>query len=104
MSKDFRDVAAKANPVYGTIFGSIGQAQGEQDTQGAQDTQSTQGRKGQKQQRINMAFTPENLDYLRVMSGLRGVSITKFVNELIAQDREKNQEAYGEAINLKDRL
>lgn len=51
-----------------------------------------------------MAFTPENLDYMRTMAGLKGTSITRFVNDMIAKDREKNGAAYSAAKNLSETL
>ena len=62
----------------------------EQETQEEQDeqkTQLTQGRKGQKLQRINMAFQPENLDYLQTISRIEGVSMTDYVNRILQKDR-----------------
>ena len=101
MAKGFKEVAARSKPVYGTLMGS---AQPAEQTPDIQEVHSTQGRKGAKQQRINMAFSSENLDYMRVMAGLKGVSITKLVNDLIAQDREKNSAAYGAAKDLSEQI
>ena len=100
MGKQFKDAAAAAQPVYNTLIGSAQDTQQEQEAYNAQDTPSTQGRKGAKLPRINMAFSPQNLEYLRVMSGIRGISITKYVNTLIEQDREKNAETYEAAKRL----
>lgn len=58
-----------------------------QETQDEQKTQPTQGRKGQKLQRINMAFQPDNLDYLQTISRIEGVSMTDYVNRLLQRDR-----------------
>lgn len=101
MAKGFKEAAARSKPVYGTLIGS---AQLAEQTPDVQEVHSTQGRKGAKQQRINMAFSPENMDYMRVMAGLKGVSITRFVNDLIARDREKNSTAYGTVKNLSEHI
>lgn len=101
MPKGFKEAAARSKPVYGTIIGS---AQPTEPTPSVQEVHSTQGRRGEKQQRINMAFSPENLEYMRTMAGLKGVSITRFVNDLIAQDREKNGTAYGELKRLSEQI
>lgn len=103
MGKQFKSAAAAASPVYSQIIGTKQEVQ-EQDTQNVQITQSTQGRKGMKQPRINMAFTPENLGYLRTMAGIKGISITKYVNALILQDREKNADAYNEAKRISESI
>ena len=61
--------------------------QPEQEAQDEQKAQLTQGRKGQKLQRINMAFQPDNLDYLQTISRIEGVSMTDYVNRLLQRDR-----------------
>ena len=101
MAKGFREAAARSKPVYGALIGS---AQPATQTNDVQEVHSTQGRKGARQQRINMAFSPENLDYMRVMAGLKGISVTQFVNDLIAQDREKNRAAYGMVKDLSEQI
>lgn len=50
----------------------------------------TQGRKGFKVSRINMGFSPENHDWLRLRSRQRGMTITEFVNKIL--DRERLRE------------
>ena len=101
MAKGFKEAAARSKPVYGTLIGS---AQPAEQTPDVQEVHSTQGRKGAKQQRINMAFSPENMDYMRVMAGIKGVSVTRFVNDLIARDREKNSAAYGTVKSLSEHI
>lgn len=101
MPKGFKEAAARSAPVYGTIMGSTQAAEAIAPTK---EIHSTQGRKGEKQQRINMAFSPENLDYMRAMAGLKGISVTRFVNELIAQDREKNGAAYDKIRRLSEQV
>lgn len=61
---------------------------------------NTQGRKGMKLDRMNMAFSPANYDYIRVMSAIRGQSMTQFVNEIIMEDRQKNGKVYRMAKEL----
>ena len=100
LGKQFKDAAAAAQPVYNTFIGSASPAQEEQESYSTQNTPSTQGRKGEKLPRINMAFSPQNLEYLRVMAGIRGISITKYVNALIERDREQNGETFEAAKKL----
>ena len=52
--------------------------------------QKTQGRKGEKMPRINMAFTPVNLEFLHIMAAVEGTSITRYVNRVIEQERKQN--------------
>lgn len=103
MPKSFKEAAASTKSVYETVIAS---SQGTQPEHAAQvvpvapGVSQTQGRKGAKLPRINMAFTPQNLEYLRVMAGLRGQSITRYVNALVEQDMEVNRAAYDVARGL----
>lgn len=62
----------------------------------------TQGRKGCKSTRINMAISPTNYEYVKVMAGVTGRSITKTVNEIIAQHRQDHPEMYEKAKAIID--
>lgn len=53
--------------------------------------------KDSKRQRINMAFEDENLGYLRVISRIEGVSITEYVNMLIAKDMKLRESIVNKA-------
>jgi hypothetical protein len=88
--KNFKDI----NPA----MAFISDTHDEQDVSKAHDAQyepnahiapvahTTQGKKGQKLPRINMAFSPENLEYLQIISRVEGMSITEYVNTLIRTD------------------
>lgn len=71
-----------------------------QDVLEAQEALQTQGRAGMKASRINMAFRPSNLEYLRKIAGIEGVSITAYVNRLIDADRQARQEALDRALSI----
>lgn len=64
----------------------------------------TQGRKGCKAPRINIAFTSENWDFLRVMAKLKGQNMTQFCNEIITQYREAHGETYQKLKKLAEEL
>ena len=106
MPKGFKDVAAHTKPVYGTVIGSTQEVQQEQEEQEVQRPKAvlaavqTQGRRGAKLPRINMAFAPQNLEYLRIMAGLHGQSVTRYVNVLVEQDMELNRVVYEAAKRL----
>ena len=68
-------------------------ATGTQDAQEEQTVQDTQPKR-EKLPRINMAFDPAHLEYMRAMSGLDGISITAYVNRLVAADMKTRQAAY----------
>lgn len=68
----------------------------------AQEARRTQGRKGLKMPRMNMSFTPSNMDYLRVMAGISGMTVTRFMNSIIEQHAEANAERYQRAREVMD--
>ena len=47
----------------------------------------TQGRKGCKAIRINMAFTPENHEFIKTMARISGKTMTEFANLCIQKYR-----------------
>lgn len=100
MGKQFKEAVAAAKPVYGQIMGSIPQAQATQEPPEEKEAPRTQGRKGAKMPRINMAFSPENLEYLRIMSGISGQSITRYINAMIDRERIQNRPAFEAAQKI----
>lgn len=64
----------------------------------------TQGRKGCKATRINMAFTPENHEYIKVMARLTGKTMTEYTNLVIEKYREEHPEIYAQAKAIIDQL
>lgn len=77
----------------GRVYGAIEQATGTKGQQGKASPQEaaeraaalkTQGRKGCKAIRINMAFTPENHEFIKVMAKATGRTMTEFTNLVIA--------------------
>ena len=58
---------------------------------------TTQGRKDCKAIRINMAFTPDIHEYIKVMARVRGESVTAFTNYVFRQSMEENAELYEKA-------
>lgn len=49
----------------------------------------TQGRKGHRAPRINMAFSPENHEWIKTRSRQLGMSATEFVNTILTNERLK---------------
>ena len=70
----------------------IQEAQEVHNLQEAQAAQQTQGKKGYKMQRINMAFTPDNIEFLRVVSKVKGQTMTQLVNTILDEAREANKD------------
>lgn len=64
----------------------------------------TNGRKGLNLPRINLAFSPDNYDYITTMARVRGENLTKFVNAIIAEHKEQHKEVYEKAIEFRNSL
>lgn len=56
---------------------------------------------GRKVIRINIAFTPENHDYIKLMAVVAGMSVTEFVNSMIEKER-KSSPYYEKARALRE--
>lgn len=93
--KDFENLPI--GNVYGAISsgtskkGQQGTVTKEEAKQRAEDMR-TQGRKGCKAIRINMAFTPSNHDFIRVMAKATGHTMTQFANLIIEAYRNEHPE------------
>ena len=57
-----------------------------------QEALQTQGRKGAKAIRINMAFTPSNHEFIKVMAKATGRTMTEFANDVITAYRSEHPE------------
>ena len=97
----------------GRVYGSIEQAtsaKGQQGTASPQEAAEraaelkTQGRKGCKAIRINMAFTPENHEFIKVMATISGKTMTEFANLVIEQYRTEHPEIFEQAKAIIDQL
>lgn len=97
----------------GSLYSSIEQSGSRKGQQGKaspeeiaarQSALKTQGRKGCKAIRINMAFSPENREYLRIMGRVTGKSMTEFCNWIIDQYRAEHPELYADALSLIERV
>lgn len=64
----------------------------------------TSGRKGVKLPRINMAFDPDIYEFIRTMAQVRGQSLTQFVNHILRQTMDANQDIYKKAIEFRNSL
>ena len=104
MAKSFKNEAARPSVYLNTIG-----AQAEQETQAVQEVQelherqealATQGKKGAKAQRINMAFTPSNMEFIKIMARVKGQTMTQFVNAILDKAREENKDTIEAIKNL----
>lgn len=118
MAKDFSamNTGRKTNPTAGTagkVQGAIAQATSAKGQQGIATKQEqtqraaqlkTQGRKGCKATRINMAFTPDNHEFIKIMASITGHSMTEFANLVIERYREEHPDIYEQAKAIKNSL
>lgn len=90
----------------GRIYRDIEQATAQKGQQGTASTQEaakrasemkTQGRKGCRAVRINMAFSPENYEFIRIMARISGQNLTEFTNHVITKYREEHPEIFNQA-------
>ena len=56
--------------------------------------------RGGKVPRKNMAFSPQNLEYLNLISRIEGVSATEYINRLVGKDMEARRETIEAARKL----
>ena len=68
---------------------------------GAYRAADTQGKRGKKALRMTMAFSAENMDYIRTMGKLESGGATAYVNRLIEADRRKHADVYRQMKSLR---
>lgn len=91
---------AKKQDFASAIGAMLPEAQKAQDTIEEYDARKTQGKAGMKLERMNMGFSGENYEFLRVMAGIHKMSITKYVNHLIEEERRRSADLYNKAKDL----
>ena len=64
----------------------------------------TRGRQGVHLPRINMAFTPENHDYIKTMALITGQTMTEFLNYIIKQYREEYGQDYETIVEMREKV
>lgn len=103
--KDFTGIST--TKVYNAVEQATG-TKGQQGTASAQEAEArkealqTQGRKGVKAVRINMAFTPSNHEFLKVLSKATGRTMTEFCNLVIEAYRNEHPEMLEQARSFLD--
>ena len=97
----------------GRVYGAIEQATSRKGQQGTASPQEaaeraaqlkTQGRKGCKAIRINMAFTPENHEFIKVMETISGKTTPEFANLIVERYRNEHPEIYEQAKAIIDQF
>ena len=64
------------------------------------NTEMETSKRKQKHIRINMAFYEDHHEYLTYISRINGISITQYINNLVAADKNLNQETIEKAKKL----
>lgn len=64
----------------------------------------TNGRKGLHLPRINLAFSPDNYDYITTMARVRGENLTQFVNKIISEHKAEHHDIYDKAVEFRNSL
>jgi len=49
---------------------------------------------------VTLSLTPVNLDFLQVISKIKGTNVTEYINQLIKKDRIAQSEAIEEVIGI----
>lgn len=71
-----------------------------QDTIEEYDPRKTQGKAGKKLERMYMGFSSENYEFLRYMAAAHRMTMTKYVNHLIEEERRRNPDLYEKVKDL----
>lgn len=87
-----------------TPFYKAVEAEVAQEVNDEYDARNTQGKLGMKADRINMAFSPANYEFLKVMAGIHKMSVTKYVNHLVEDERKRSADIYQKAKELMNSL
>ncbi len=90
----------------GRVYSAIEQATSNKGQQGTASPQEqaeraaelrTQGRKGCKAIRINMAFTPDNHQFIKIMAKASGKTMTEITNLIVEAYRQEHPEMMEQA-------
>lgn len=119
MAKAKRDftAAGSLNPVYQTIDNATADTEAQplprikrgetpppEVEKAAKNTGRTQGRAGIKMPRINAALLPDNFQYVKTMSRLRGESYSSFINFVLSLHKQEHPELYQRAKSIIDEM
>lgn len=86
-----------------TVTSRKGQAPASEEEQAQRIAEGrTQGRLGchAPAVRVNLTLTPENHHFVKVMAGISGISITKFLNDCLETYRTEHSETFAQAEAL----
>lgn len=96
--------AGNLESVYANLNRGAEVAQEEQEIDDVYDASKTQGKKGKQLARVNMGFSDSNYEFMKVMAGLYGMSITKYCNHLIEEERKRSADVFQKAKDFQNEL
>lgn len=100
MAKGFRKQEQDAAAAYNAAGIPADNEQAKQEAQALADTR----KRGQPVFRVSIGFTPEVYDYVNTMAGIQGKSLTAYLVDMLAKDREKNESTYQAAKALREQI
>ena len=109
MAKSKKDFTGAVNTISNQISDAVTDTTAQEEAEAqrirmAQKNLRTQGVAGAKLPRINLAFDPDVYTYIRVMAGVRGQTMTQFVNDVMQQSIADNADVYAQAKALKEQF
>ena len=109
MAKSKKDFTGAVNTISNQITEATADTSAQEEAEAArirmaQKNLRTQGVAGAKLPRINLAFDPDVYDYIRIMAGVRGQTMTQFVNDILQKSIADNEEVYAQAKALKEQF
>lgn len=118
-----KQVKVNVNPIYDAVEEALSEPQPEiiieerhrkpykarktytpEEAEEALEALNTTGRKGLKAPRINLAFTPSNYAFIKIMAQVRGQTMTEFINNIMEEARENHADIYEQAIRFRNSL
>ena len=102
---DFSDITITRGKVAETIEKATSKKKQQgtasrEEQQERKETLRTQGRKGCKLSRINLAFTPDNHQFIKIMAKATGKTMTEVTNNIIAAYRKEHPEFLEKATDF----
>lgn len=97
MPKGFRKQEQDAAAAFNAAGIPADNEQAKQEAQAMAETR----KRGQPIFRVSVGFTAEVYDYVNTMAGIQGKSLTAYLVDMLAKDREKNESTYQAAKALR---
>lgn len=113
--KDFKTISSQAAEMFMTPREEDQEELKPQDAEGAPAEEEPKERKAQKEpkapkaqeepedpkkqkiQKLNVAFYGNNMEYLNIISRVKGISITQYINDMVTKDQEGKEELISKA-------